>query len=115
MNVYNPEDKGKYARTFYGIKQVDSNIVFEPTVYKQSSDLSKVLQPGDVIVVGGVKYTIFRSKDIMDGDLFIVRIDNDNNPRFTKVSYLVQTCAIDAVLTKEQFLQNCCFIKIFNN
>lgn len=108
-----PDDVGKYGRNPYGIRKLQDNVVYFAGMTKIDSDLTKVLKPGDVVVVDGRKHIVLRSDDVMNGDLFIAWVSEDLNTRITKISYLVEQHKIEAVQTGEQFMKNCYFIDDF--
>lgn len=100
------EEAGKYGRNSYGIRQLNDYTFYFNEMSKIGADIIEVLEEGDIVVVGGVPYTVFQEErphdNFFNGQLYIVRICDDLMPRFTAISSLVEHNEIEAVLTKEQ-------------
>lgn len=105
--MFPKEDIGKYARNKFGIRILRNDTFYFNDMDKMDFDLTKVLEPGDIILVDDVPYTLFQDDNILNGKLYIVRITKDLMPRFTAVSYLFECNQIQSVLTKERFRREC--------
>ena len=86
----------------YCVYDLDNNeATVDDYIIKSSSNLTDLIEVGDIAVVSGVKYTIVRADDMFDGRLFIQKIGH--YPSFTTIKYLIEKKQLQAIVTKEMF------------
>ncbi len=84
----------------------DYTWVDELAIQNFSPNLLDLVEPNDVVVVEGIKYTVLQSEDQFNNKLYIERGTDYRTTRRTALEKLFENNEIQEILTHEQFEAN---------